>query len=362
MSDDLKSVRGMYRGQRYMDFKFPEELLCGRLVKDRIFRYGENPGQPAAFYRQVDVKGSSLATARIIKENPDKKLSYINFLDVDAAIKILRRFKQLYPDEAISTVIKHVNPTGIAKAKNVLEAYRTAWDCDSLSAFGGVIGYSDTVDEEIAEDVSQKFVEVLVAPEYKPKALEVLNKKKDLRIIQIESLEKPLLDDGFDYRSVQGGILVQQRFHSKINSEMNFEVVSKRQPEKRDLTAAIFNWATLPFINSNTIVVGDENKTLGIGSGQRSRIYSARLAVYYANTQSKDPTGTKGKVMASDAFFPHRDCIDLAGICGIRTIVCPIGSINDEKIIQAVNEYDMIMLVTRPIPGNRTLCERAFSH
>ncbi|MCP8304040.1 MAG: hypothetical protein H3Z50_01000 [archaeon] len=362
MSDDLKSVREMYRGQRYMDFEFPEELLCGRLVRDRIFRYGENPGQHAAFYKQVDVKGPSLATANILKENPDKKLGYINFLDADAAIKILRRFKQLYPNEAVSTVIKHTNPTGIAKAKTIFEAYRTAWDCDSLSAFGSVVGFSDVVNEEVAKDLSQKFVEVLVAPEYEPEALEVLDKKRDLRIMQIESLEKPLLDDGFDYRSVQGGILVQQRFQSKIDSEANFEVVSKRQPEKREIDAAIFNWATLPFIDSNAIVIGDENKTLGIGAGQRSRIYSARLAAYYANTQSKDPTGTKGKVMASDAFFPHRDCIDLAGVCGIRAIVCPIGSINDEKIIQAVNEYDMVMLVTRPVLGNRTLCERAFSH
>jgi len=362
MSDDLKSVRDMYRGKRYMDLEFPKELLCGRLVKDRTFRYGENPGQHAAFYKQVDVKGPSLATANILKENPDKKLSYINFLDANTAIKILGRFKQLYPNEAISTVIKHVNPTGIAKAETILQAYRTAWDCDSLSAFGSVVGFSEIVDEEVAEDISQKFVEVLVAPAYEPEALEVLSKKKDLRIIQIESLDRPLLDDGFDYRSVQGGILVQQRFQSKIDTDANFEVVSKRQPEKRDIAAAIFNWATLPFINSNTIVIGDENKTIGIGSGQRSRIYSARLAVYYANTQSKDPTGTKGKVMASDAFFPQRDCIDLAGICGIRTIVSPIGSINDKMIIQAVNEYDMVMLVTRPIPNNRTLCERAFSH
>ncbi|NWG09976.1 MAG: hypothetical protein HXX80_06725 [Nitrososphaerales archaeon] len=362
MSEDLKAVRKMYRGQGDAPFEFPEELLCGRLVKDRVLRYGENPGQSAAFYKQIDVKGPSLATANIVKENPEKKLSYINLLDADAAIKVIRRFKKLYPKEAVSTIIKHANPSGIAKARTMLGAYRTARDCDPISAFGGVVGFSDEVNEEVAEEVSQKFVEVLVAPDYESKALEILNKKKDLRILQIESLDKPLMDDGFEYRSVQGGVLVQQRFQSRIDSKDNLEAVSKRKPEEKDYRAAIFNWAALPFINSNAVVIGDENKTLGIGSGQRSRIHAARLAVYYANTLSKDPAGTKGKAMASDAFFPDRDSIDLAGICGIEVIVAPLGSINDGKIIQAVDEYGMVMFTTRPIPKDRSLCERAFSH
>jgi len=358
---DLRAARRAYRGQQVTG-DFHGELVIGntRFVKDRDLRYGENPGQPAVFYREIDARGPSLGTYEVLQENPDRMMGFINFLDVGRGIQLISRMRQLYPQQAISTVIKHVNPSGVAKADSLLKAYRDAWNCDALSAFGGVVGFSDTVDHRIAREVSSNFIEVLVAPNYTTTALDELRRRRDLRVIKVESFDKPLVDDGLDYRRVPGGLLVQQRFVSAIDSVENFECVSKRQPTQEELEAALFNWAILPYVWSNTIVIGDQNKTIGIGRGQPSRIDSAELAVKYANERSKQ--GARGHIMASDAFFPATDVAELAGKQGITAIAYPLGSIKDAEVIETADKYDISMLATRPEPGNTSRIERAFSH
>lgn len=358
--EQKSGVKNVYRQQ--VIGSFPNELPIGTtmFVKDRDLRYGENPGRPAAFYREFGTTGPSLGMYEVLQENPEKKLSFINLLDAAKAIQILNRLKQLYPQQTISAVMKHVNPSGVAKGDVMRITYRDAWECDPVSAFGGVIGFSDMVDVETAKEVASNYVEVLVAPGYASPALEVLAQKKDLRIIQVKNLDKPLVDNGLDYKRVPGGLLVQQRFVSKIDSVKNLECVSRREPTSEELETALFNWNLLPFINSNAIVISDQNKTIGIGSGQRSRIDAAELAVRYAHNRSKQEI--RGRVMGSDAYFPETDAVNLAGKEGIRAIVYPLGSNKDAEVIDVANQYSISMLITRPVIGDRKQVERAFSH
>lgn len=329
------------------------DIAKSQFEKARSLRYGRNPGQPAAFYRELGVKGPCLGNMNIIQENPDKMLGFINLEDADAALRIMNKLHAVYPSEPAATVIKHVNPSGVAKAPTLIEAFERAWNCNELAAFGGVVGLSRIVDEDTARLLSSKdyFVEVVVAPAYSDRARELLAAKRDLRLISVGSLDVPVVDQSLEIKRVRGGLLLEEPYDTKVTQPNQLEVVSNRKPTEEELRAAIFNWIVCGYVRSNAIVIGDENRTIGIGTGQQSRIDSFRLAVWYANERSK--IGSRGKVAASDAFFPNPDCVELAAREGITAIVYTLGSKRDKEIIDLANKKNIAMLVTN---------ERCFGH
>ena len=354
-----KTVRSLYR--RSVEGNFPEEFQAGntkfRLRKN--LRYGRNPGQTAAFYEELSSSGPGIGSMEILQENPNKRLSFINLEDADNGLNIVRRLKRLSPQDKFCAVIKHVNPCGVARGNTVFEAYKKAWDADSLSAFGSIDAFSDAVDRETAETIVQRFVEGVIAPDFSPDALDVLKRKKDVRVMKVGPMELPLIDDELEYRRVARGLLVQRRFSSKILGRENLELVSERAPTDDEVQAALFLWNINVFVRSNAVVLGLKDRTVGIGTGQMSRIDATKLAVQYAREKS---TGPEGCVMASDAFFPDPDSVEYAGKNGITAIVYPLGSLRDQEVIGVANRYNISMLVTKPYPSQKDVVERAFSH
>ncbi len=342
---------------------FPEELPIGDVVfrKMKSLKYGENPGSPAALYAEAGSTGPGVANYRILQENPKKILGYTNILDLNASLKVVKRIKQLFPEYASSSISKHVGPSGVARAGSIFEAYNNAWDADATNAFGGIVAFSDKVDGDTANLMTSRFIECVIAPDYTDRAMDALRKKPDVRVIQVPSLDTPLVDHDYQYVKVEGGLLVQKRQVSRINSPGNFRVVSQRQPTADELQAALFNWAVASLTPSNAIIVGTPYETRGIGRGQGSRIDSTRLAIYYANTKPKKGS-SRGCVLASDAFFPFRDSADLAGVSGITCLAYPLGSDRDGDTIQAGNEYGMALLMPMPDPQEPNKIERAFGH
>ncbi|RJQ22095.1 hypothetical protein C4580_01320 [Candidatus Woesearchaeota archaeon] len=345
--------RDDYRKSQEEDF--PEELIVGGVSfgKERGLRYGWNPGQPAAFYREIGAHGPTLGNMRILQENPNKRLGYINMEDASAALSIVHQLHQLYGNkEKIVAVMKHVIPSGVGKGSSVTQAFERAWKCNSLSAFGGVVGVSDVVDESLARLLGSKeyFVEAIVAPGYSDSARELLAQKKDLRVLEVGALEE-IVESPVEYKRVRGGLLVQERYQTKVRGPNDLKVVSARQPTQEELDTAVFLWNVCGFVRSNAIVIGDSVQTIGIGSGQQSRIDSFDLAVRYAQTRSG--LGCRGKVAASDAFFPKADCVELAAREGISAIVYTLGSIEDKSSIAVANEHGIALL---------DASERCFTH
>ena len=333
---DIKDLRDRGQYRRTVAEDFPEELRIGDVEfrKMRGLKYGENPGMPSALYAEVGSTGPSVANYEILQENKDKKLGYINILDLNAGLKAVRRMKHLYPNDVITSISKHVGPCcGLARAGSSLQAYNDAWDINDLAAFGGVLAFSDEVDGKTADLMTTRFFECVIAPAYSKEALEVLARKPDVRVVRVPSLDTPLTDHDFQYTKLEGGLLVQKRFHSRIDSKDKFKTVSARQPTEEEL----------------------------VGAGQYSRIDSTRLAIYYSNTRCRNGM-SRGRTMTSEAFFPSRDSIDLAGISGVKSVVFPLGSIEDPNVIQAGNEYNMSLLVPMPDPDNPKETERAFVH
>jgi len=338
--------------RRPVEESFPEKLVIGdvEFVKERSLRYGWNPGSPAAFYREVGAQGPCLGNMRIVQENPDKTLGYINLEDA-ACLRLVQKLKSVYGKESVAAVMKHVNPSGVAKAATLTEAFTRAWNCNALSAFGGVVCLSEVVNAEAAELIVPYFTEVVIAPGYSNDARELFAKKKDLRLIEVGALEQAVVDSPIEYKKVPGGLLVQERYESKVTSIEKLSCVTERKPSVSELNAALFNWLVCGYVRSNAIVIGDENQTIGIGTGQQSRIDSFRFAVWYANERSK--MGCQAKTAASDAFFPEPDCIELAAKEGISCIVFTTGSKNDKQVIECANKYGITLLDSG---------ERCFTH
>jgi phosphoribosylaminoimidazolecarboxamide formyltransferase/IMP cyclohydrolase len=264
-----------------------------------------------------------------------KELSFNNILDVDSAYETVKEF-----GEIAVVIIKHNNPCGVAiSSKNLADAYRKARDCDPVSAFGGVVGFNRVVDEETANEMVPIFLEVIIAPGYDPKALEILKKKKDLRIMETPPLTSYVLQRGFDLRRVVGGLLVQDRDLGKAPMDQ-WRVVTKRKPTEEEKRAMAFGWKVAKHVKSNAIVLVREDRTIGIGAGQMSRVDSTRLAVMKAQSS------TKGTVLASDAMFPFRDGVDTGAEAGAVAIIQPGGSIRDDEVIAAADEYHMAMVFT----------------
>ena len=300
------------------------------LEKIQDLRYGENPHQKAAFYRELGGMGDITQ----MKQLHGKELSYNNIYDIDAAWALVRYF-------AIPTVaiIKHTNPCGVGQADKIAHAYKKAFASDPVSAYGSVIAANRIVDEEMVRAVGDLFVEAIIAPEFDKAALRVLKKRQNLRIIEMGKNSLSSSWKGFDYKRVRGGFLVQDPDILELNLS-DIKVVSKKQPSVAELEDLFFAWGVVKYVKSNAIVVAKGRQTLGVGAGQMSRVDSVEIAL------KKSGTLVKGAVLASDAFFPFRDSIDIAAKAGISAVMETGGSIRDAEVIQAANEHNIALVFT----------------
>jgi phosphoribosylaminoimidazolecarboxamide formyltransferase/IMP cyclohydrolase len=302
-----------------------------RLEKLQDLRYGENPHQQAALYRDLTARGG-LAAARQLH---GKELSYNNLLDLSAAWNLVGEF-----DEPVAAIIKHNNPCGVAVAARLVDAYVRARDTDPVSAFGGIIAVNRTVDAAIAEAIAATFVEAVIAPSYAEDALAILRAKKNLRLLELpRAANREPRAAGREFRQIGGGMLVQLPDAADL-IPADLKVVSRRAPSATEEAALRFAWRVAKHVKSNAIVLADSAGTVGIGAGQMSRVDSVRLAI------QKACFPTQGSVLASDAFFPFRDGVDEAAKAGITAVIQPGGSLRDAEAITAADEHGLAMLFT----------------
>ena len=297
-------------------------------------RYGENPHQKAAFYVEHHPAEACVATARQLQ---GKALSFNNIADTDAALECVKSF-----DEAACVIVKHANPCGVAIADNALDAYQHAYLTDPTSAFGGIIAFNRPLDAATAKAIlDRQFVEVIVAPAVEEAAKPILATKSNVRVLECGAWgqKRPL---GHDYKRVTGGLLVQERDHGTVG-ERDLKVVTKRKPSKQEMRDLLFAWKVVKFVKSNAIIYCKEGRTIGVGAGQMSRVYSARIAAIKATDAGLE---VRGSVMASDAFFPFRDGLDQAAEVGVTAVIQPGGSMRDQEVIDAANEHDIAMVFT----------------
>ncbi len=298
-----------------------------------LLRYGENPHQQAALYRFPGAPNGTLATATL---HQGQELSYNNLADADAALEAVRAFK-----EPACVIVKHANPCGAAQAADSDDAYENAYRTDPTSAFGGIIAFNRMVEAPLAKKVIERqFVEVLIAPNYQPEALQTLAAKPKVRVLAVGNPAPA--GRCLQVRSISGGLLAQTPDDALLEAGQ-LRVATARAPsdaERRDL---LFAWTVAKFVKSNAIVYARDGRTLGIGAGQMSRIYSARIAAIKA---ADEALALESAVMASDAFFPFRDGLDAAHEAGISAVIQPGGSRNDDEVIAAANEHGMAMLFT----------------
>ncbi len=295
------------------------------LLKDEL-RYGENPHQEAYLYENP-LEKDGVVRAEVLQ---GKKMSYNNYLDADSVIKLISEFSN-----PCCAIVKHNNPSGVAVDDNLLQAYQKALKCDEEAAFGGIVAFNKKVDEKIASAIVEHFYEIVIAPEFSQEALKVFSKKKNLRVVKYEGI-----DQKKDIRSISGGYL-NQDVDDKLYESI--EVVSLRRPTEQELEDAIFAWKVAKWTKSNAIIIAKNSQTIGIGAGQVSRVDSLRSAIRKAKNFGHD---LKDSVIASDAFFPFRDSIDIASVEGISGAIQPGGSIRDKEVIEAVNEHNMFMIFT----------------
>jgi phosphoribosylaminoimidazolecarboxamide formyltransferase/IMP cyclohydrolase len=295
-------------------------------------RYGENPHQKAALYREPLYHDLSLVDARILQ---GKEMSYNNYLDSSAAIDLAKEFQ-----ETAAVIVKHNNPCGVAVSDSIETAYKNAFTTDPISAFGGVIALNKNVNAATAKEILTLFVEIIIAPGFDQEALTLLQKKPNIRLLELAiSGNVP----GFEMRKIQGGLLVQDRDTGIIEDIRSLKVVTKRQPSEDEYTALVFAWKICKHMKSNAVVYTSKDQTLGIGCGQTSRVDSAKLAAMKAENFN---ISLKGSVVASDAFFPNRDGIDVIAKAGATAVIQPGGSIKDKDAIASADEHDMTMLFT----------------
>ena len=313
---------------------FPNTLTL-QYRQVQTMRYGENPHQRAAFFIEHAPQEASVATARQLQ---GKELSYNNVADTDAALECVKSFTEA----PACVIVKHANPCGVALGAGPLEAYERAFRTDPTSAFGGIIAFNRPLDEATASAIIERqFVEVIIAPVVEPAALPVLASKQNVRVLECgQWTGEPLAM--LDFKRVNGGLLVQDRDLGRI-SEADLKVVTRRQPTAQELKDLLFAWRVAKFVKSNAIVYCKDSMTIGVGAGQMSRVYSAKVAALKAADEGLE---VRGSVMASDAFFPFRDGIDQAADAGIVAVIEPGGSMRDDEVIAAANEYDIAMVFT----------------
>jgi phosphoribosylaminoimidazolecarboxamide formyltransferase/IMP cyclohydrolase len=309
---------------------FPNRLNL-QLVKVQDMRYGENPHQAAAFYRDLDPAAGSIANYRQLQ---GKELSYNNIADADAAWEAVKTF-----DAPACVIVKHANPCGVAVAADPLSAYKLAFATDTTSAFGGIIAFNREVDAATVEVVSAQFLEVLLAPSFTDEAKALIAAKKNVRVLEI-----PLAPGAnpFELKRVGGGVLVQTPDVRNVTLP-ELRVVTERAPSEQEMSDLLFAWRVAKFVKSNAIVFCKDGQTAGIGAGQMSRVDSTRIA---ARKAADAGLPLVGAVAASDAFFPFRDGIDVIAEQGIKAIIHPGGSMRDEEVFAAANEHGIAMVLT----------------
>ncbi len=313
--------------------EFPETLnLQFHILQD--MRYGENPHQRAAFYQDKNPPVGSIAAAQQLQ---GKELSYNNIADADAALECVKGF-----EEPACVIVKHANPCGVAIAENIFMAYEMAYSTDPTSAFGGIIAFNRELDEKTATEIlSRQFVEVIIAPSISEGAKTTLSNKQNIRVLEcgywVEAENRAL-----DFKKVGGGLLVQDKDIGRVLVDQ-MKIVSQRAPTGQEIADLLFAWKIVKFVKSNAIVYCKSGQTIGIGAGQMSRVYSAKIAGIKA---ADEGLSVPGSVMASDAFFPFRDGIDAAAAAGITAVIHPGGSVRDQEVIAAANEHNIAMLFT----------------
>ncbi len=296
------------------------------LTKSADLRYGENPHQQASLYHTSDRGG--VTNAELLS---GKEMSFNNYVDADAAWQLVCDF------EATScAIIKHTNPAGVGQGETIAEAYQKALATDPVSAFGGIVAINRPVDATAAQEITKIFTEVVIAPGYEAAALEILQGKKNLRVLSMNSVEA---ETGLEFKQISGGMLVQTRDTHKLSRE-NLKVVSTRQPTEEEIRALLFAWTVCKHTKSNAIVYARDGQTVGVGAGQMSRVDSVRIGAMRAQLP------VAGSVLASDAFFPFRDGLDEAARNGITAVVQPGGSVRDDEVIAAANEHGLAMVFT----------------
>jgi len=304
-----------------------------QFVKSQTMRYGENPHQSAAFYKESSLLEASVSSSHQIQGKP---LSYNNLADADAALECVRDF-----EEPSCVIIKHANPCGVATRINIHEAYQNAYRTDPTSAFGGIIAFNRELDKETAKSIiDQQFVEVIIAPHITDSAKDILLSKENIRVLECGDLQKA--QQSFDYKKISGGILIQDKDLSLLSSS-DMKCVTSISPNESQMKDLLFAWKVAKHVKSNAIVYAKDQMTIGVGAGQMSRVYSAKIAGIKASDEN---LMVQGSVMASDAFFPFRDGIDEAAQAGIKAIIHPGGSMRDDEVISAANEHDIAMIFT----------------
>ncbi len=330
-----------YFGKLAPDYGIAEEkaertfprTLNQQFIKLQGMRYGENPHQKAAFYKETGFNGVSIVTA---KQLQGKELSYNNISDTDAAIECVREF-----DSPCCVIVKHANPCGVALGSTLTEAYERAFACDSESAFGGIIAFNRPHDGATAKAIiDRQFCEVIVAPEVSEEAKVQVARKKNIRLLETGELKHT--PPRLDMKKVHGGLLVQEA-DTKVINESELEVVTKRQATADEIKELLFAWRVCKCTKSNAIVYTKNKQSVGIGCGQTSRVFSARIACLRAEDAK---LSLQGAALASDAFFPFRDGVDAAAEAGIKCIIQPGGSIRDQEVIDAADEHGIAMVFT----------------
>ncbi|MBI5222868.1 bifunctional phosphoribosylaminoimidazolecarboxamide formyltransferase/IMP cyclohydrolase [Candidatus Micrarchaeota archaeon] len=323
-------IERYFRNQFGYKDEMPEYLNL-TFHKKQDLRYGENPHQASAVYKDDFYRNPSILDGNQIQ---GKQMSYNNILDCNAAFKLIREF-----EEPTAVIVKHNNPCGVASAQSILDAYKTAKAVDPEAAFGGIVFVNRPVDEPLAKEITSRFVEIVVSPNFTPEALEIFKAKKNIRVIVSNTLDvkrQPYRK----YRSILGGLLVQE---ANVKMLESLKTVTKREPTKDELQSLLYAWKVVKYVKSNAIVYAKGTRVIAIGAGQMKRIDAARIGSLIAQDYGES---LKGAVMASDAFFPFRDGIDFAAKLGITAIIQPGGSVKDEEVIAASNEHKMAMVFT----------------
>ena len=319
-----------YLRKQFSPLEFPKEMSIGLELLQEC-RYGENPHQMGALYRNVFGCKCSAING---KQLQGKEMSFNNWNDLNAGVELCKEFSKV-----ACVIVKHANPCGCATGKNISEAFTRAYECDSKSAFGGIIVLNMKCDNDTAAKITGFFNEIVAAPDFSEGAIQQFSKKKNLRVIKLESLGQKCACKEYDFKKLSGGVLVQEKDSADIGAEeLNF--VTERRPYDDELDDLLFAWKVAKHVKSNAIVLARNQQAFGVGAGQMSRVDSLEFAIKRAGGK------TKGAVMASDAFFPFRDSIDTAAGAGITAIIQPGGSIKDDEVIKAANEKGIAMVFT----------------
>lgn len=315
------------------DHSYPATLSL-TFEKVQEMRYGENPHQTGCLYKEVGKCEGSLVTA---KQLNGKELSFNNINDTNGALELLKEF-----DEPTIVACKHGNPCGVGSDSDIYKAWQKAYSADNMSIFGGIVVSNREITPEIAKEMSEMFLEVIVAPSFSDEALKILQKKKNVRVLELPEITVKQPENSYDIKKINGGIIVQT-IDAKLLDE--YEVVTNRAPTEKELEDLMFAWKVVKFVKSNGIALAKDKQTVGIGPGQVNRIWSTKQCVEHAKELISE-TATQNAVLASDAFFPFDDCVEAAHAAGITAIIQPGGAKKDQLSIDKCNEYGMTMIFT----------------